>query len=133
MLSKTMLGLTFMALGFAALSAPVVADAEDVAGAMRVIDTDHDGTIDLVEAKTAGMAIFNSTDKDSDGTIDKKEGSTMMPVDTDKDGTVDKAEYGKAVEAAFNKADAENDGKIDDKELSSPAGEDLRTMIVPKG
>ncbi len=133
MLSKTMLGLTFMAFGFTAVAAPVVAHAENVAGAMKVIDTDHDGTIDLAEAKTAGMAIFNSTDKDSDGTVDKKEGSTMMSADTDKDGTVDKAEYGKAIEAAFKKADTENDGKIDEKELSSPAGEDLRTMIVPNG
>ena len=132
MTSKTSLGLAVLAFGFVGLSVPAV-HAEDVPSAMKVIDTDHDGTIDLAEAKKAGMAIFNATDKDKDGTIDRKEGTAMMPADADKDGTVDKSEYEKAIEAAFKKADTENDGKVDEKELASPAGEDLRTMIVPNG
>ena len=131
--TKTLLATSLIALGAVGFAVPLVAHAEDTTTALKVIDTDNDGTIDLAEAKKAGMAIFKATDKDNDGTIDAKEGAAMMPADTDKDGTIDQAEYTKMIEAAFKKADPDNEGTVDQKELASPAAADLRAMIVPQG
>ena len=61
---------------------------------MKSVDKDSDGTIDMAEAKQAGMARFAMLDKDKDGTIDSKEaGMDISKADPDKDGTLDKAEF----------------------------------------
>src|SRR5215813_3003934 len=41
--------------------------------AMRMLDPDNDGTVDLDEAKKAASALFDKLDRDRDGTLDKPE------------------------------------------------------------
>jgi hypothetical protein len=47
--------------GWPALAAP--------SRAMRLLDTDNDGTIDLDEAKKAASALFDKLDRDHEGTL----------------------------------------------------------------
>ena len=62
-------------------------------------DLDHDGTVDLAEAKKAGSDMFDKLDADHDGTLSFKELRGRMSrkefaaADTDKDGTLTKEEY----------------------------------------
>ena len=39
--------------------------------AMRLLDTDNDGTVDLEEAKKAASTLFDKLDRDHDGTLDR--------------------------------------------------------------
>ena len=61
------------------------------------IDTDKDGTVNQIEIDTF-LVMMN--DKDSDGTLDKKEiknkalAKAFDQLDTDKDGTLDAKEIG---------------------------------------
>jgi Ca2+-binding EF-hand superfamily protein len=98
-------------------------------------DTDHDGTIDLAEAKKAAGDKFDTLDTDHDGTIDTKESvgairkASFAKADVDKDGTVDKSEYLNLVEARFNAADKDHDGTVSKAELSTPAGKSLTRLL----
>lgn len=105
------------------------------ASALASLDTDHDGTVDLAEAKAAAGALFDKLDKDHDGTLDHKElhgrisDQDWTVADPDNDKTISKDEYLAYVEALFKKADPDNDGTIDGKEANSPAGRALlRTL-----
>lgn len=103
--------------------------------ALKTLDTDHDGTLDLNEAKTAASAKFDKLDKDHEGTLDKKElagrliGAKFTAADTDKDGTVSKDEYLVVVEQWFKAADRDNEGTLDAKELASPRGKALVKLL----
>jgi hypothetical protein len=95
-------------------------------------DTDHDGTLDLAEAKAAAQAKFDALDADHDGTLDKKEflgKKTFAKADPDKDGTIDKDEYLALVEKRFNAADTDHDGTLSKAELKSPAGRALARLL----
>jgi EF hand len=99
---------------------------------MAVWDTDHDGTLDLAEAKTAAQAKFDALDADHDGTLDKKEfpgRKGFAKADPDKDGTIDKDEYLALVEKRFNAADTDHDGTLSKAELKSPAGRALARLL----
>ena len=89
-----------------AVTAPAFGAKPDI----KVIDTDHDGTISLEEAKSAAEQKFDALDKD-------------------KDGTIDKAEYLSKVEAAFKKADKDGDGTLETKEFKSASGKILLKLI----
>jgi Ca2+-binding EF-hand superfamily protein len=41
--------------------------------AMRLLDTDNDGTVDLEEAKQGASTLFDKLDRDHDGTLDRRE------------------------------------------------------------
>jgi TPP-dependent trihydroxycyclohexane-1,2-dione (THcHDO) dehydratase len=41
--------------------------------ALQQLDSDHDGTVDLNEAKTAGSAMFDRLNRDHDGTLSRDE------------------------------------------------------------
>jgi Ca2+-binding EF-hand superfamily protein len=41
--------------------------------ASQQLDSDHDGTVDLNEAKAAAAAVFDRLDRDHDGTLDRRE------------------------------------------------------------
>ena len=77
---------------------------------LSMLDTDHDGTVDLAEAKAAASALFDKLERD-------------------KDGTLTKDEYLAVVEQRFNAANPDHDGTLDAKELQSPAGRALLRLL----
>jgi Ca2+-binding EF-hand superfamily protein len=105
------------------------------ASVLASLDPDHDGTVDLTEAKTAASGLFDKLDKDGDSTLDHKEvlgrisEKEWAVADPDNDKTISKDEYLAYVEVLFKKADPDNDGTIDAKELSSPAGHALLRLL----
>jgi Ca2+-binding EF-hand superfamily protein len=122
-----------------ALSLPAIAvmnaSPSFAASALASLDTDHDGTVDLAEAKAAAGALFDKLDKDHDGTLDHKElhgriaNQEWTVADPDNDKTISKDEYLAYVEALFKKADPDNDGTIDAKEANSSAGHALLRLL----
>ena len=98
--------------------------------AMRLLDTDNDGTVDLDEAKKAASTLFDKLDRDHDGTLDRRglrgrlSAAEFAAADPDKDGTLSKDEYLKVVAA-----DRDNDGTLDEKELRSRAGRALLPQL----
>jgi Ca2+-binding EF-hand superfamily protein len=106
------------------------------ASALKALDPDKDGTVDLNEAKTAASALFDKLEKDNDGTLDRKELHGRIPdadwavADPDNDKTISKDEYLAYVEALFKKADTDNDGTLDAKELKTPAGHALQRLLI---
>jgi Ca2+-binding EF-hand superfamily protein len=103
--------------------------------AMRLLDTDNDGTVDLDEAKKAAATLFDKLDRDRDGTLDRRElrgrlsATDLAAADPDKDGTLSKDEYLKIVEDRFKAANRDNDGTLDEKELRSRAGQSLLRLL----
>lgn len=104
-------------------------------GAMKALDPDKDGTVDLAEAKGAAAKVFDKLDRDKDGTLDRRElrgrinAKDFAAADPDKDGTLDKDEFATLVEKRFNAANPDNDGTIDAKELKSGAGRSLGRLL----
>lgn len=88
-------------------------------------DLDHDGTLDLAEAKSAAAYEFDKLETDHDGTLTRQElgnrvsASELKRVDPDNDGTLDKAEYLKLVENRFDAAAGGPDKTIKTATLSS--------------
>jgi Ca2+-binding EF-hand superfamily protein len=123
------------AIGIAVSLAGAPAFAKGGEKALKLLDTDNDGTVDLAEAKKAATAVFDKFNKDNDKTIDAKElggrlsKKDLEAADPDKDGTLTIDEYLALVETRFKAADPDNDGKLDAKELSSPAGKDLVKLL----
>jgi Ca2+-binding EF-hand superfamily protein len=111
---------------------PSVAASSSV---LASLDPDHDGTVDLNEAKTAASAVFDKLEKDKDGTLDMKElhgrltAKEWAVADPDNDKTISKEEYVAYVEALFKQADPDGDGTLDAKELHSRAGEELLRLV----
>ena len=105
------------------------------ASAVQALDPDHDGTVDLAEAKTAAGALFDKLEKDKDGTLDRKELGDRVSeqdwaaVNPDHDKTISKDEYLAYADALFKKADADHDGTLDAKELKTPAGHALLRLL----
>ena len=103
--------------------------------AMRILDPDNDGTVDLDEAKKAASALFDKLDRDRDGTLDRRElkgrltAAEFAAADPDKDGTLSKDEYLQVVEQRFKRANPDNDGTLDQRELSSRAGRALLRLL----
>ena len=104
-------------------------------GALKALDTDNDGTVDLAEAKAAASKLFDKLDRDRDGTLDRRELRGHMiskefgAADGDHDGTLDKDEYLAVVEKTFKAADRDNDGTLDAKELGSARGRALLRLL----
>ena len=68
-LASTM-GVSSILGGWPALAAP--------SRAMRLLDTDKDGTVDLAEAKKSASTVFDKLDRDRDGTLDRRELDTFV-------------------------------------------------------
>ena len=121
-------------LGWASIGCTPAA-AATTRGALQALDTDHDGTVDLAEAKAAASKLFDKLDRDRDGTLDRRElrgrmvSKEFAAADGDRDGTVDKNEYLAFVEKSFKAADRDDDGTLDAKELSSPRGRMLLRLL----
>src|SRR5260370_23944119 len=103
-------------------------------GPVQSLDTDNDGTVDLMEAKKAAAALFDKLDRDHDGTLDKRElagrltAKELAAADLDHDGTLTKDEYLAVVEQRFNAANSDSDGTLDAKELATKAGQNLMRL-----
>jgi len=102
---------------------------------VQTLDPDNDGTVDLAEAKSAALKLFDKLDRDHDGTLDRRElrgrltAKAFAAADPDNDGTLDKNEFLALVEKLFKAANPDNDGTIDAKELKSAAGRSLVLLL----
>jgi hypothetical protein len=121
-------------LGVASFGLPHYAAAAPP-GALKALDTDNDGTVDLAEAKAAASKLLDKLDRDHDGTLDRRELRGPMvskefgAADGDHDGTLDKDEYLAVVEKSVKAADRDNDGTLDAKELSAARGRALLRLL----
>jgi len=103
--------------------------------AIKALDTDKDGTLDLEEVTKAAQAVFDNLQKDQDDTLDRKEVGSRLTAkeftgaDPDKDATLSKEEYVALVTKLFKQADVDGDGKLEAKELHSKAGSALLRLI----
>jgi Ca2+-binding EF-hand superfamily protein len=103
--------------------------------AVKMFDTDNDGTLDLAEVKKAATALFAKLDPDHDGTLDVRElrgrltAKELAAADPDRDGTLTLDEYLAVVEQRFNAANPDKDGTLDAKELNSRAGRALLRLL----
>src|SRR5580704_387231 len=59
-------------LGLSSIGQHAVA-ALSPATTLQALDTDHDGTVDLNEVRTAASSLFDRLDRDHDGTLDRRE------------------------------------------------------------
>ena len=102
---------------------------------IKMLDTDNDGTIDLMEAKKAAASQFAKLDADHEGTLDARElhgrlsAKALKAADPDKDNTLTLDEYLAVVTDRFNAANGDNDGTLDAKELATPAGRALLQLL----
>ena len=128
-----------MLAGVASFPAIAQQRSDQAARVLKAVDTDNDGTIDLLEVKKAASARFDKLDNDHDGTLTFQEfqGSSIPKpskqefevIDKDHDGTVSKDEYLAEVERLFKKADSDNDGTLDVKELRTATGRILAALL----
>ena len=114
------------------LSGPAVAASGN---AVKMFDTDNDGTLDLAEVKKAASAMFAKLDPDRDGTLDARElrgrlsAKELAAADPDRDGTLTLDEYLAVVEQRFNAANPDKDGTLDAKELNARSGRALLRLL----
>jgi hypothetical protein len=127
-------------LGFAVILGVLCAVSQTFAasragGPLQVLDSDHDGTVDLNETKTAASAVFDRLDRDHNGTLDGRElkgrlsAKELAAEDGDHDGTLTKDEYLATVEKRFKAANPDGDDKLDAKELNSRSGRALQRLV----
>ncbi|MBV9462219.1 MAG: calcium-binding protein [Bradyrhizobium sp.] len=118
---------------FAGVSVPPLAAFRG--NAIKMFDTDKDGTLDLDEVKKAAAALFARLDRDHDGTLDRHELAgrlstrELAAADPDHDGTLSLDEYLAIVQQRFNAANRDSDGTLDAKELDTPAGRALLRLL----
>jgi Ca2+-binding EF-hand superfamily protein len=124
-----------LAVAFGAFVAPQTFGASRATGLLQALDSDHDGTVDINEAKAAASVLFDKLDRDHDGTLDGRElkrhlsAKELAAEDSDHDGTLTKDEYLATVENRFKAADPDSDGTLDAKELNSRSGRALRRLV----
>jgi len=127
-------------LGFAVMFGVVCAVAQTFAAGkagrmLQLLDSDHDGTVDLNESKTAAAALFDRLDRDHDGTLDGHElkgrlsATELAAEDRDHDGTLSKDEYLATVEKRFQAANRDSDDTLDANELNSRSGRPLQRLV----
>jgi Ca2+-binding EF-hand superfamily protein len=98
-------------------------------------DIDHDGTVDLAEAKKAASDLFDRLDTNKDGKLSIKElhgrlrGRDFAAADADHDKTVTKDEYLAVVERRFKAADKDHDGTLSSWEFHTRAGRALVRLL----
>jgi Ca2+-binding EF-hand superfamily protein len=127
-------------IGFAAVLGIACAVSQTFAagkagGSLQSLDTDHNGTVDLNEAKTAAAAVFDRLDRDHDGTLSKQElkgrlnAKELAAEDSDHDGSLTKEEFAAAVEKRFRSANADGDDTLDARELGSRSGKAFQRLV----
>jgi Ca2+-binding EF-hand superfamily protein len=135
-MKKTVKMLGFLVL-FGVLSAIAQSFAASKArGPLQLLDSDHDGTVDLGETKAAASSLFDQLDRDHDGTLSGRElkgrlsANELAADDPDHDGTLTKDEYLATVEKRFKAANRDNDDTLDAKELRSRPGQALKRLVL---
>ena len=118
-----------------------VSAEENATDAIKMIDTDKDGTIDLAEAKTAAAAVFIKLDVGHDGIVGAKDlAGRMVTLEQLSQGPnpwmfwktrtrYTKDQYLVLVETWFVAADVNDDGTVDAKELQTAAGQQLLKLL----
>ena len=107
------------------------------ADAIKMLDTDHDGTLDLAECKAAAAAMFDKLDADKSATLDQQElgdRGTITIVESPHHTMFfqtrpSKADYVGFVVKRFDVVDPDHEGKLDAKELDTPAGQALVKLL----
>ena len=105
------------------------------AAALKMLDVDKNGAIDVKEAKAGGAKVFAKINPDKDGTVDAKElgdrvdAAGIKAADPDSDGTLDEVEYGALIEEKFKAANPDGDETIEEDELVTPEGKALLILI----
>jgi EF hand len=123
------------AMGLIGAATPALARTKKPSHVAR-FDTDRDGTVDLAEAKRAGLNAFDKLDTDKDGTLDLKElhgrlsRKEFAAADRDNDKTLSKDEYLVVVGQRFKSADADDDGSMSAAEFDTPAGRALARLLA---
>jgi hypothetical protein len=120
----------------------VSASAEEtVTDAIKMIDTDKDGTIDLAEVKAAAAAMFVKLDTGHDGIVGAKDlAGRMVATEQLSQGPnpwmfwktrvrYTKDQYLVLAETWFVAADADNDATLDAKELQTAPGQQLLKLL----
>ncbi len=101
--------------------------------AMKMLDTDHDGTIDMKEATAAATALFAQLDRKHSGKLDARELHGRVNAVELKaagtDGTLSKDQYLALAAQRFKAADHDNDGTIDEQELRATPGRSLQLLL----
>lgn len=134
MISRRTVALSLAGGVLLATGLPALAKSQRI-NPIRMLDTDNDGTVDLMEAKKAASALFDKLERDHDGTLDKRElggrlsAKELAAADPDHDGTLTKDEYLALVEQRFAAADPDHDGTLDAKELKTKAGQALLRLL----
>jgi Ca2+-binding EF-hand superfamily protein len=134
MISRRPVLLTLAVAALFGAGRPVLAGSR-LPTAIRMFDTDNDGTLDLAEVKKAASALFARLDRDHDGTLDRRElAGRLSPrelaaADPDHDGTLTADEYLAVVEQRFNAANPDKDGTLDARELKTGAGRALLRLL----
>ena len=122
-------------IGLAGAATPALAQKKKNSTLVGQFDTDHDGTVDLFEAKRAALELFDRLDADHDGTLDRKELGGRLSrrqfaaADPDKDGTLTKDEYLAAVEQRFKAADVDHEGTLSNFEFQTRKGRALTRLL----
>lgn len=141
--SRDRAGLTFgrtsrrqllVALVIAAVGAATSAVARPAS--FVAVDADHDGTIDLDEAKRAAGLLFDQLDRDHTGKLSRAQLGHLRVglaefswADRDHDGTLTKDEYLALVERLFKAADRHHNGTVNRAEFHSKSGLPLRRLL----
>jgi hypothetical protein len=127
---------TVIAAGLTSAIGAPDATPNDESLVLSKIDTDHDGSVSLTEAKAAATAKFDALDTDKEGTLDVNEltgilsPNAVKKADKDKDQTLDKAEFLALVEKMFKAADQDHDETLDPTELSTDQGRALVSLLA---
>jgi Ca2+-binding EF-hand superfamily protein len=133
---RTVLSTVLAALPTAGVLGSATAAWAKATDALTSLDPDHDGTVDLGEAKQAASDLFDRLDRDHDGTLDRRElagrlsAKDFAAADPDRDGTLTKGEYLALVVQRFRAADPDNDGTLDARELRTRQGRALLRLLA---
>jgi len=119
-----------------AASASVAAETSG-ADAVKMHDTDNDGTLDLAECKAAGAATFDKLDADKSATLDQEElgdRGTITLVATPGGRMLfqarpSKDDYVGFIVKQFDRADPDHEGKLDAEELQTEEGQTLVKLL----
>jgi len=133
-------GAAFMLLAvgvWMAVEASPVSAQMSGADAVKMLDTENDGTVDLAECKAAGAAMFDKLDADKSKTLDQEElgdRGTITIVESPHrrmffQTRPSKDDYVGYVAKRFELADPDHEGELDAKELETEEGQALVKLL----